>query len=385
MREESVFLRFKSGSSDKAYNVELRLNDDGWHVDFAYGRYGSSLKSGSKTPKPVEYDKAKKIYDRLVLSKTSKGYSPQGEGIAFAGTEYAGRVSGFKPQLPNSVALEDFLDIVRENPGKWIGQQKFDGERRGIKVVNGEIIGSNRKGLVVPLRQTFIDAIGKLVDMGLKDFEIDCEDMGTSAAPFDILNCNGIDLRDRPVSERLDCLSSEFESMCKSAGIDNIFLKVINVKLDTPEQVSKLVRDCRGSKFEGLVFKHADAVYEPGRPNSGGTQLKLKFTNDITVRVSAHTEGKRSVAMEMLHDGGWTDVGNVTIPANRDIPAVNSLVDVNYLYAWPGGALYQPVFRGERFDCEISDCITDKLVYINTNKPESDIESVNELTPGMEP
>ena len=362
MQEESVHLHFKQGSSDKVYNVELIHASDGWLVNFSFGRRGSALKAGSKTPSSVEYDKAKNIYDKLVRSKTSRGYSPEGDGVAFVGTEHAGRVTGYQPQLLNAITLEGMAELIRSEPGMWIVQEKFDGERRGLKVENGMIIGSNRKGLDVPLRETIRNAVEKLTEQGLGDFEIDCEDMGEWMAPFDMMSIDGIDLRDHSLVKRLEHLD-DFNEKCRAAGVDHIFRKVITVNFDEPDMVAALAEDYRKNKSEGIVFKRVDAFYKAGRPNSGGTHLKIKFTNDITVRVAAQTEGKRSVAMEMLHDGTWTGVGNVTIPANQDIPEVGALVDVNYLYAYPGGSLYQPVFRGKREDYNAEDCITDRLVY----------------------
>ena len=354
MQEESVSLRLKNGSSDKVYNAALTQEGDGWTVTFSYGRYGSALKPGSKTATPVPYEKAKPIYDKLVTSKTSKGYSPDGDGVAFSGTEHAGRVTGFQPQLLNAVDMEDIMAMVAAEPGKWVAQEKHDGERRGLKVEAGKIVASNRKGLEVPVR--------KIAAHGLSDFEIDCEDMGEWMAPFDMLSIDGTDLRDRVTAERLDRLDT-FSSLCKMAGADDVFRDCTTWDLDAPERVMEMVDAFRKRKAEGLVFKRLDVAYQAGRPNSGGSQLKLKFTNDITVRVASRTEGKRSVAMEMLHDGAWTGVGNVTIPANHDMPEAGDLVDVNYLYAYEGGSLYQPVFRGKRTDYEAADCTTDKLVY----------------------
>lgn len=33
---------------------------------------------------------------------------------------------------------------------------------------------------------------------------------------------------------------------------------------------------------EGFVLRHRSAAYTPGRPNSGGTALKVKFWKDVT-------------------------------------------------------------------------------------------------------
>jgi bifunctional non-homologous end joining protein LigD len=53
-------------------------------------------------------------------------------------------------------------------------------------------------------------------------------------------------------------------------------------------------------------------------------------------------------------------IGNVTIPPNRAIPAVGAVVEIRYLYAYQGGALYQPVYLGERDDVPAADCTVEK-------------------------
>ena len=366
MQEESVFLRFKSGGSDKAYNAHLKQdpeNPNDWTVHFSYGRYGHALKNGSKTTSPVSCEKAKAIYDKLVNSKTAKGYSPEKNGAVFAGTKNADRVTGFQPQLLNAITLEDMRDKIASEPGQWIAQEKFDGERRGLKMENGRIIASNRRGLEVSIPENIRAGLVKLTSRGLSDFEIDCEDMGDYIVPFDMLSFRGKDLRNEPTGVRLNYLGKEFHHLCVDSGIDNIIQVAFPRQMNTPHEITEMMNDPGKSKSEGMVFKHSSAPYESGRPNSGGTQLKLKFTNDITVRIAARSEGKRSVAMELLHDGFWTGVGNVTIPPNRDIPGIGDLVDVNYLYAYPEGALYQPIFRGLRSDYDADECTTEKLVY----------------------
>jgi len=44
-------------------------------VNFAFGRRGSTLGTGTKTASPVDHDTAKGIYDKLVNEKRAKGYT----------------------------------------------------------------------------------------------------------------------------------------------------------------------------------------------------------------------------------------------------------------------------------------------------------------------
>jgi len=69
-------LSFQGGGSDKVYQVELVLNhrNGEFDVNYAYGRRGATFNTGSKTPNPVSYAKAERIFDKLVASKVAKGY-----------------------------------------------------------------------------------------------------------------------------------------------------------------------------------------------------------------------------------------------------------------------------------------------------------------------
>lgn len=68
-------LQFTDAKSDKVYEVDLcDAGNDMFLVNFRYGRRGGTLKDGTKTTSPVSLEKAEVIFDKLVLSKTKKGY-----------------------------------------------------------------------------------------------------------------------------------------------------------------------------------------------------------------------------------------------------------------------------------------------------------------------
>jgi predicted DNA-binding WGR domain protein len=79
---EIVNLWYIDNRSDKVYNVKLELKDptsDKWIVDFEYGRRGSNLVKGTKTPTPTSYAKARTVFNSLVSSKVNKGYNHVGD------------------------------------------------------------------------------------------------------------------------------------------------------------------------------------------------------------------------------------------------------------------------------------------------------------------
>jgi bifunctional non-homologous end joining protein LigD len=100
--------------------------------------------------------------------------------------------------------------------------------------------------------------------------------------------------------------------------------------------------------------------------------VKLKFWEDVTCRVTAGRDGNRSVGLELLENEAWIPVGNVTIPANAEIPSPGSLVDIRYLYAYPGGSLFQPTYLRPRTDVAPEECHTGRLKYKNASAPRED-------------
>jgi len=77
------FLYFKEGNSDKVYEIDLcDVGNDKYVVNFRYGRKGSTLKEGSKTPVPVPLAEAEKIYGAVEQEKLLKGYTTSESGVS---------------------------------------------------------------------------------------------------------------------------------------------------------------------------------------------------------------------------------------------------------------------------------------------------------------
>ena len=75
-------------------------------------------------------------------------------------------------------------------------------------------------------------------------------------------------------------------------------------------------------------------------------------------------DDRRSVALCVYDGDRGIEIGNVTIPANHNIPQPGSLVEIRYLYAYPnGGSLYQPVYLGMRSDVIRADATYAQLKF----------------------
>lgn len=77
------FLYYKEGNSDKVYEIDLcDVGNNKYVVNFRYGRKGSTLKEGSKTPVPVALPEAERIYHEVEEEKLNKGYTASESGVS---------------------------------------------------------------------------------------------------------------------------------------------------------------------------------------------------------------------------------------------------------------------------------------------------------------
>ncbi len=354
---QSIRLYYTEGNSDKEYHAEIVANDTGNVVNFRYGRRGSTLKAGTKTAVPVDFAQAKKIYDQLVKSKTAKGYTPAESGNAYQGTEQAGIKTDFVPQLLNPLSEEAAMHLIANHD--WAAQQKMDGERRAVHAENGNAIGINRKGLIVPLPQGLADELVAIA--GDDTIRMDGEIIGESLFVFDMHIHRGKPLHELPWLQRMRLAQIELASCCHIHALTAAVSR---------EDKNRLWLQTKEANGEGIVFKRIDAPVTPGRPNSGGDWRKFKFTETASCAVMEINRDKRSVRVGLLKEeptdatfAQLVSVGNVTIPPNFGIPTPGEIVEVEYLYAYPEGSLYQPVYRGPRKDMELDDCTHQQLKY----------------------
>lgn len=355
MQEKSATLYMTEGSSDKVYKLQLVASGGAWDVNFQNGRRGSALREGVKGS-GLDYEAALKLYEKTLKSKISGGYTEDVSGAAFTATQFAGEVTGFKPQLLNPIEADAARALGMT--GWWV-QEKHDGERRGVLVQNGNVAFANRRGLRVGSAGEVSEVISALA-MKVPNCTLDAEDLGAHLVIFDVISWPNMP-EDAPFKLRIAAME-ELRNMLLDLGVYD------RVSVDMPIPIAEFFSKghderLRAEMAEGFVLRHERSVYTPGRPNAGGDVLKVKFWEDATCRVTRGRGDRRSVGLQMLSAGAWVDVGNVTVPENQDVPQEGTLVDVRYLYAYPGGSLFQPTFLGVRGDLSEEDCTVDRLKY----------------------
>lgn len=347
--EHSTTLFFREGPSDKVYQASIRPKDNGFMVHFAYGRRGSMLNTGSKTQAPVEYQIAKGIYDKLVREKMAKGYIPGADSPQQAPVEGPKKHSGIQCQLLNPIE-EKQAEHLLTHPEYWM-QEKMDGRRLLIRKEGDIITGINRLGFVTSVPEMIVRSATKYKG----NFILDGEAVGETFHAFDLLTICGEDMRKLRFAVRY----LRLRDLLKAFYHPHIRIVETYCLPETGSWFSQFKSEGK----EGVVFKHIDAPYIPGRPNAGGTQFKYKFYETASFIV-AKVNAKRSVSLILFDGEKVRPAGNVTIPPNHDIPAPGTVVECRYLYAFKeSGSIYQPVYLGQREDILSAECTTTQLKF----------------------
>jgi len=79
-KPERITLFYREGSSDEVYQASIEPAGELFVVNFAFGRRGSTLNTGTKTQTAVDYNTAARIFTKLVDEKRAKGYTQGPEG-----------------------------------------------------------------------------------------------------------------------------------------------------------------------------------------------------------------------------------------------------------------------------------------------------------------
>ncbi len=352
---ESNTLYFREGSSDKVYQASIRPQGEGFMVHFAYGRRGSTLSTGTKTPSPVTRNEAKRIYDRLIHEKTSKGYLPGNDAGEILPPTTPTKHTGIQCHLLNPLP-ETCLDDILLNPEYWM-QEKLDGRRLLLKKDRDTITGINRLGYPTAVPESIL----KSARHYKSGFILDGEAVGDHFHAFDLLSIGPEDMRSKRFAVRYLRMRDMLDSF------DHPHLDCVPVYIHPRKD--RIFSEFKREGKEGVVLKHLDSPYTPGRPNAGGTHLKYKFVETASFIV-AKVNAKRSVSLILFDGEKVRPAGNVTIPPNHDIPSPGSVVECRYLYAFKeSGSIYQPVYLGLREDIRSDECTTAQLKYKAETEP----------------
>lgn len=111
----STNLHYLDYKSDKVYQAELCKipKTNLWNINFAYGRRGNTLVTGTKNKKPISFQEANREYNQLVSSKLKKGYKPT--GIKWTSNNRTRIYSSFAAEMVNEKYMtdEEYTKVTR--------------------------------------------------------------------------------------------------------------------------------------------------------------------------------------------------------------------------------------------------------------------------------
>lgn len=365
---ESASLAFndlaQGGSSDKVYLLTLTdsVGGDLFYVTAQYGRRGSALASQTKA-NGVPYEKAKKVYDKILREKIAKGYQPTGQPAKAPVAPSGAAVDVLPPELLEEIVNGQGPTPYLNDPAYWM-QDKSDGHSRGVIKQKGEIFGINKRGQPVPLPAELVEELGRIE---LETFQIDAELVGTE------LVCRDLLVADVNVSQISYAARFKLLAAYISAGRFKQIALVANWT-DITEKELAFARS-RKERREGVVFKLHSAPYRPGR---NGQHKKYKFIKTLSaIAGKPGATGKESVDLFLYQlagavspSGGLRSNDSVELVRCGTVsligkPAVKEgdIVEVSYLYAQPSGLLSQARMSHVRTDVAAEECTTAQLIF----------------------
>ena len=253
------------------------------------------------------------------------------------------------PQLLTEIGLDELTNLL--NDDAFGAQEKKDGRHLTLRIHNGLFTVANKLG------HTSMNASEFQADLRQVgcDILIDGEQIGNRFWVWDILEFNGRDLRNLPYYSETE--TSRYAILTHIAFAPSI--KIVRLAI-TKEQKLALFTETKALGKEGIVFRRLSAHYISGR---GDDQFKFKFYASASVLVVEGRPGKASIGMELRDENGnRVHVGFCTCVLHP-LPAVGSIAEIKYLYAYRGGCLFQSSFKELRDDVRLEDCALSQLKY----------------------
>jgi len=368
---KSIRLEAPSASGKKFYSINVHEVEGGHTVDFVYGAIGGSVKTGTKTPKPVPLDKAEAIFDKLIKEKVTgeSHYQPVNgpSTIMIPAGIVARTVGGFvisqthdpltgeplngptwiPPRLLNDVDESQVLNLVKLD--NWWVQIKHDGDRVQLHSEGGHAtLFSGRSAKTRACPQAIVEALKALGET----FVLDGELVDQTLWVFDLLATRDQSRLNDPYTSRYGLA----EAMVQGLSCPSI--KIVDSAIDEHAKAALIIQ-AKETSAEGVVFINKNAPYKAGRPNRGGDNLRWKFvaSGSFIVHSLNHEKGKASIDVA-LYDG--TVIGTCSM-IGREPVEIGQVVEVAYLYCLD--KLVQARLKGIRTDVPKIACNRRQLKF----------------------
>jgi bifunctional non-homologous end joining protein LigD len=228
-----------------------------------------------------------------------------------------------EPKLPKRLQpmLATLTDASFDDPA-WVFEDKWDGFRMVASIEHGKVTLYSRNGKIISdsylpvaraLEKVRGDAVldGELVALdaqGISRFQLLQNALRAEArllyCVFDIMFCDGEDLRNLPLLERKDRLRRILPKH-----------SLLSFSEHRPEHGVRYFKQAEKQGLEGIMAKRADSRYLSG--TRSGDWLKIKTARRQEVVIAGFTATRRSrpyfgaLVLAVREDDGWRYVGRV--------------------------------------------------------------------------
>jgi len=256
-----------------------------------------------------------------------------------------------KPMLCQDTK-EGMLDNFDDN---WICQDKIDGIRAVIYVVNGKVTIHGRRMNIINVRYPEFMDIFKSTDNFVIDAEIVTKDENfnhtqirdqnnnpfkvklvsakypAKIMAFDLLELNGQDLKELPFVSRFQKL--------KSINVNSDWVTILPIYTDIKDRFSW----AKNNQKEGIIIKRIDSCYDDKRsPN----WVKCKNWKEDNIKFTKYEVNSSGITVE-------NDNGTRVLVAGQSSIAVKNAIDCNgevtleiqYLEKTKSGAYRMPSYK----------------------------------------
>lgn len=260
------------------------------------------------------------------------------------------------------------------SPGRWAAEQKFDGHRRIIEVVNGRVTAWSRAGNVQVIKPKLLTLLqqfpngtydGEQDIKGGKSKDVKRTDRRGQAriVLFDILRSNGETCLDISYDNRRRLLEEIFRTL---APDPRHLLLASSVPIETRGQQDRFLRTVWKDGGEGIIVKNRKAVYTPGKRTYDFMKIK-KLESAVLVVVGfeaskgdIQNRGPYAIVQLLDSEGHRTTVKTKndkeivelerTARAKRQHPAIGRRLRIEFQERTEDGSYREP--RWDRWENE---------------------------------
>jgi predicted DNA-binding WGR domain protein len=272
-----------------------------------------------------------------------------------------------RPMLAETIDPTQVEHMI--NSKQWVAQQKCDGDRLMIEVVDGQVSVLNRAGQA-KTRNVGEDMVAPFRALTEGRWVFDGEVVGSKVWLFDMPASSHHD-ETAPNDERYRALSATLEAM-GLAGSEHIGLIPTAT---SPEAKRALIESQREAGREGVIFRNRNAPYDSAR-RSYDLQ-KLKFLHEADVVVSrVNVGGKQNAELSVFDTHGNPQVVGYVTTIGKGSIAVGEVVEARFMGItnpdYP--RMYQPRILRRRHDKGAAECSLEQFRYCRINKKVEDTE-----------